>query len=120
MLPGAFSAYNMSALKRTSDGKDDVLMKEYFKSIEDKIASNPIKPSDLTLSDTLLRVFLPNELYRYLRPLDPESEEQMLYNENIHELKTAFYAWVFIRTIRILSTCLTPTLMSTQLRRLMG
>ena len=34
VLPGAFSAYNMSAIVRYDDRDDDALLKSYFKSID--------------------------------------------------------------------------------------
>ena len=43
MLPGAFSGYNMAALK-SKDGQDK-LLKEYFRSIHDKISDFFIKES---------------------------------------------------------------------------
>ena len=40
VLPGAFSGYNMEALRPKK--KKDILLKEYFRSMGDKIANNRI------------------------------------------------------------------------------
>jgi hypothetical protein len=72
VLPGAFSAYNMKALK--SSGREDLLMKEYFKSIDDKVSENKITETNISASDAILRVLLPDIIYRIFWPIDPESE----------------------------------------------
>jgi cellulose synthase/poly-beta-1,6-N-acetylglucosamine synthase-like glycosyltransferase len=43
VLPGAFSAYSMDALRPT--GEKDQLLREYFRDMNDKLASNKIVPS---------------------------------------------------------------------------
>lgn len=41
-------------------------------------------PSTFTASDILMRVFLPKFIWSCFRPVNPDSEEQVLYNENIY------------------------------------
>lgn len=43
VLPGAFSAYNMDALRPT--GEKDQLLREYFRDMNDKLTTNKIVPS---------------------------------------------------------------------------
>ena len=78
VLPGAFSGYSMDALRPVN--KKDALLREYFKSIEDKLKTNKVTPSNFTASDFLMRVFLPKFIWAYFRPVSPDSEEQVLYN----------------------------------------
>jgi hypothetical protein len=60
--------------------KDDVLLREYFKSIDEKLATNKVVPCKFTASDILMRIFLPKIVWKMFRPVDPDSEEQVLYN----------------------------------------
>lgn len=90
VLPGAFSAYNMQAIlpgdghSRTGEAsEDDTLLKEYFKSIDEKLANNKITSSDFSLKNILARVLLPDFINSCFIEVAPDSEEQMLYNENI-------------------------------------
>ena len=62
----------------------DALLREYFKSIDEKLKSNKVVPSTFTASDMLMRIFLPKFIWKQFRPVDPDSEEQVLYNENIY------------------------------------
>ena len=82
VLPGAFSGYSMDALRPVD--KRDALLREYFKSIEEKLKTNKVVPSNFTASDLIMRVLLPKIIWSYFRPVDPDSEEQVLYNENIY------------------------------------
>lgn len=43
-----------------------------------------IKTSEITFARALFRVIFPEFLYAFFFGVDPESEEQMLYNENIY------------------------------------
>jgi chitin synthase len=72
VLPGAFSGYSMDALRPVN--RKDALLREYFKSIEDKLASNKVVPSTFKASDILMRVFLPKFVWSFFRPVDPDSE----------------------------------------------
>lgn len=40
--------------------------------------------SNFTASDIMMRIFLPKVIWKIFRPVDPDSEEQVLYNENIY------------------------------------
>ena len=42
VLPGAFSAYNMKAILSYDLQEDDELLKNYFKSIDEKLANQKI------------------------------------------------------------------------------
>jgi len=57
VLPGAFSGYSMDALQPAN--AKDKLLKQYFKSIEEKMNEGEIKESNLTLSSVIFRVFFP-------------------------------------------------------------
>jgi len=48
VLPGAFSGYSMEAL-RPKDRRD-ALLREYFKSIDEKLATNKVVPTEFTMS----------------------------------------------------------------------
>jgi hypothetical protein len=72
VLPGAFSGYSMDALRPVD--RKDALLKEYFKSIDEKLASNKVVPSNFTATDILMRVFLPKLIWKIFRPVDPDSE----------------------------------------------
>jgi chitin synthase len=72
VLPGAFSGYSMDALRPVD--RRDQLLKEYFKSIDDKLASNKVTPSEFTVADVIMRVMLPKFIWKIFRPVDPDSE----------------------------------------------
>lgn len=83
VLPGAFSAYSMDALRST--GEKYQLLKEYFRDINDKLTNNKIVPSSYTGGEVVMRVLLPKTLWSCGgKGLDPDSEEQLLYNENVN------------------------------------
>lgn len=82
VLPGAFSGYSMDALRPVD--RRDALLREYFKSIDEKLASNKVVPSNFTASEILMRIFLPKAIWKLIKDVDPDSEEQVLYNENIY------------------------------------
>jgi chitin synthase len=42
VLPGAFSAYNMKAILDYDSTDDDLLLRNYFKSIEEKLATRKV------------------------------------------------------------------------------
>ena len=58
MLPGAYSAYNMNSLTKLND-KGHTLLKEYFKSIDQKIQTNHIHPADITPLHAFFQTLLP-------------------------------------------------------------
>jgi len=47
------------------------------------LATNKVVPNQFTASDILMRIFLPKMIWKQFRPVDQDSEEQVLYNENI-------------------------------------
>jgi chitin synthase len=71
VLPGAFSGYSMEALRPVD--RKDALLREYFKSIDDKLKDNKVVPSVFTASDFLMRVFLPKAIWKHIKPVDPDS-----------------------------------------------
>lgn len=83
VLPGAFSAYSMDALRPT--GEKDQLLREYFRDMNEKLATNKIVPSQYSGGEIVARVLLPKTLWSCGgKRLDPDSEEQLLYNENVN------------------------------------
>ena len=82
VLPGAFSGYNMRALGGEDDGGR--LLKEYFRSIQEKLVEETVTETELSLGGVLLRVLLPQALYTCFLSVEAGSEEEMLYNENIY------------------------------------
>jgi hypothetical protein len=80
VLPGAFSAYNMEAIVKYDDQEDDVLLKSYFKSIDEKLANSKIEKSELSIGSVLMRTLLPDFINQCCVTISPDSEEQMLYN----------------------------------------
>jgi cellulose synthase/poly-beta-1,6-N-acetylglucosamine synthase-like glycosyltransferase len=82
VVPGSFSAYNMRAL-RAPDKKDE-LLRSYFRTIDEKVTNNKIVPSEFTTKSILARVILPKTIWKRFFRIDPDSEEQMLYNENTY------------------------------------
>ena len=71
VLPGAFSGYSMDALRPVN--RRDSLLREYFKSIDDKLKSNKVVPSNFTAGDCIMRVVLPKFIWKHIRPVDPDS-----------------------------------------------
>lgn len=59
VLPGAFSAYNMQAILEYNK-EDDQLLKDYFKSIDEKMKNSKILPTDLSIGKVLMKVLLPD------------------------------------------------------------
>lgn len=53
--------------------------------MDDKLANNKVVESTFTCKDIMLRVFLPKSFWKCCSKIDPDSEEQMLYNENIYQ-----------------------------------
>ena len=80
VLPSSFSAYNMAALRPVD--QHDELLKSYFKSIDDKMVTNKVVPVEITPGGIAARIFLPKTLWKMIYPVDVDSEEQLLYNEN--------------------------------------
>ena len=80
VLSGSFSAYNMNALRPS--GYSDQLLQSYFRSMDEKLASNKVVPSVFPKRNIVARVLFPKTLWRWCRPIDPDSEEQVLYDEN--------------------------------------
>ena len=62
MVPGSFSGYNMKALR--PPGRKDELLREYFRSIDDKIVTNKIVPSKFTGGGMMTRVLLPKTIWK--------------------------------------------------------
>ena len=82
VLPGSFSAYSMAALRPV--GQDDELLREYFREMDEKLAKNKIVPSTFSAKQILTRVLLPKTMWKCCNRIDPDSEEQVLYNENVY------------------------------------
>lgn len=80
VLPGAFSAYRMEAL-RPEGASDSKLLKEYFKSIDEAAASNTYKAQPYTVLQTICKVALPDFIYNcfFGKPAD-WSYEKLLYD----------------------------------------
>ena len=83
VLPGAFSAYNMEAIL-DYDNDDDELLKSYFKSIDEKLKNGTVTPSRLSIGSVAMRTLLPDFVNKCFIDIKDDSEEQMLYNENIY------------------------------------
>lgn len=83
VLPGAFSAYNMKAILNYGEEEDE-LLKSYFKSIDGSKNNCKILTSNLSIKNLLLRTLLPDFFNNCCIDIDPDSDEQMLYNENIY------------------------------------
>jgi chitin synthase len=84
VLPGAYSAYNMKAILDYKSNDDDPLLKNYFKSISEKIADRKVVASTLTPSNVILRTVLPDMVNSCCINIDPESDEAILYDENVY------------------------------------
>lgn len=52
--------------------------------MDDKISSNKIIPTQLSGGQLLSRVLLPKTLSKLINKIDPDSEEQLLYNQNVN------------------------------------
>lgn len=83
VLPGAFSAYNMEAILNY-DEEDDELLKAYFKSIDEKLAERKVVNTEISARNALLRTLLPDMVNGCCVTVDPESDEALLYNENVY------------------------------------
>ena len=84
VLPGAFSAYNMNAIFNYNSSDDDQLLREYFKSIDEKMKNRKVIESQIGVKNAVLSVALPEALTRCCIDIDAESDEAMLYNENVY------------------------------------
>lgn len=84
VLPGAFSAYNMKAIVDYDKDEDDQLLKDYFKSIDEKLANRKVVKSEMSIGNALLRTCLPDFINGCFINIDPESDESILYNENVY------------------------------------
>jgi hypothetical protein len=62
----------MQALK-SNDGGGDKLLKQYFKSIDDKINQDEIMKSEYSLGQTLLRIVSPDFVFEWFVGVDPNS-----------------------------------------------
>ena len=67
----------MDALTKV-DKKGHTLFKDYFRSVDQKIKSNKINPTEISYLGAFFRVILPEFVYRCFDPVDPEGEEIML------------------------------------------
>lgn len=74
MLPGAFSAYNMKAIVKYDEDEDDVLLKNYFKSIDEKLANKKIISSEMGMTNAILRTTLPDAINSCCISIDSESD----------------------------------------------
>jgi len=74
VLPGAFSAYNMKAIVKYNGAEDDELLKNYFKSISEKLADRKITTSRLKASNVIWRTALPDFINRCCVSVDEESD----------------------------------------------
>ncbi len=63
----------MTAL-RPPGKKGDELLREYFRSVDEKITTNKIVPSEFTVSRILGRVLLPKTIWKRFMKIDPDSE----------------------------------------------
>lgn len=85
VLPGAFSAYNMKTLidynKKTQDTE---LLISYFKSIDEKLKNRKIVSTKISVKNAILRTTLPDAFNNCCMDIDPESDEAMLYDENVY------------------------------------
>ena len=59
-------------------------MKNYFKSIDEKLANQKIVKSEMGVTNAVLRTALPDLINSCCISIDPESDEAMLYNENVY------------------------------------
>lgn len=59
VLPGAFSAYNMSAIFNYDSKDDDSLLREYFKSIDEKLKNRKVVETKIGVKNAVLSVALP-------------------------------------------------------------
>ena len=71
MLPGAFSAYNMNAILDYDAVEDDELLKNYFKSIDEKLANQKIVKSEMGVMNAVLRTALPDMINSCCITVDP-------------------------------------------------
>ena len=83
IVPGFFSGYNMYAIRKP--GRKDELLREYFRSVDEKLVSNKIVPSTFTTCGLITRIILPRGLWKKIYSVDPDSEEQLLANENTYQ-----------------------------------
>jgi hypothetical protein len=74
VLPGAFSAYNMKAIVKYDEDEDDVLLKNYFKSIDEKLANKKIISSEMGMTNAILRTTLPDAINSCCISIDSESD----------------------------------------------
>lgn len=74
----------MNAIHNYDDKEDDILLKNYFKSISDKIADRAPLNSKVSTANVILRTILPEAINSCCVKIDPKSDEAMLYNENVY------------------------------------
>jgi hypothetical protein len=74
VLPGAFSAYNMKAIIDYKGSENDVLLKAYFKSIDEKLANNKVVSTPMGIGNVLMRVLLLDFVNECFIKLDPDSD----------------------------------------------
>lgn len=85
VLPGAFSAYKMDALQLTSKKSDSSdLMKEYFRALDDSANDTRRTPFHISPCQVILRILLPDLIYRCCFKLKKNSDEQLLYDSNVY------------------------------------
>ncbi len=66
-------------------GNADKLLKEYFKSIDDKLKNSEYKEQPLSLTQILCRVLLPDFLTRsFISPVPEFSYEGLMYQSNVY------------------------------------
>lgn len=64
--------------------EEDELLKSYFTSIDASKKNCKVINSNLSIKNLLLRTLLPDLFNSCCIDIDPDSDEQMLYNENIY------------------------------------
>lgn len=74
VLPGAFSAYNMKAIRDYDRKGDEQLLQSYFKSISQKLAQRKIISKKLHVANVLLRTMFPDIVNQYCISVSPDSD----------------------------------------------
>jgi chitin synthase len=83
VLPGAFSGYSMRAIHNPAD-EEETILRKYFESLSDKLTENHIVETEMTLLWMAAKVLLPDFAASCFLTANPNSEEQMLCNENMN------------------------------------
>jgi cellulose synthase/poly-beta-1,6-N-acetylglucosamine synthase-like glycosyltransferase len=73
----------MEAIHSPND-KKELVFRKYFESLNKKVVDNHIVETELTMWWMALKVLLPDFLNTLFLTVDPNSEEQLLCNENMN------------------------------------